>query len=49
MVSTFFLQYSKEHDLIYISIKYHEDILKVVDGRTAPCHNMTFFSQNEWQ
>ena len=28
-------------DLIYISTKYHEDILKIVYGRTAPCHNTT--------
>ena len=30
-------------NLIFISINYHEDILKIVYGRTAPCHNTTFF------
>ena len=37
--------------LIDISIKYHEDILKIIYrrtvGRTAPCHNTSrFFFQN---
>ena len=37
-------------DLIYISIKYYEDILKIFYGRTAPCHNRTaFFSKRAYK
>ena len=37
-------------DFIYISIKYHEDILKIVygwtDRWTEPCHNASSFFRN---
>ena len=32
-----FLSVTLRLDLIYVSIKYHEDILKIDYGRTVPC------------
>ena len=32
-------------ELVHIPIKLHEDIMKIVYGWTAPCHNMSFFQK----